>query len=696
LSFDAQHLYELLPVLYRLRDSEQGEPLKALLSVIAEQVGVVEDNLDLLYDDLFIETCADWVVPYIGDLIGYRPVHGVTPQISSRRAEVANTIGYRRRKGTAYVLGLLAQDVTGWPAHVVEYFRQLNTTQYMKHLRPANTLLDVRGWSTAEDIGTAFDHTNRSVDVRRIASGRGRYNIPNIGVFVWRLRPYSVHHGTPRKVTASTYTFHPLGLDISLFNPALTAEAIAQVSEPLNIPAPLSRRLLFDELEGRRQAIASSAPLPDTGFFGTPPPFAIFLNGVQIPSQEIQICNLSAWTLPLATKQYPVNPLDPGSSTVGMAIQAAVDPELGRIAFPAATNMAGVQVEVDFTYGFSGDYGAGPYARTDYRHSATAIHVPGKSIPAALASLGSATGIVEIDDSHSYAGDLTIVLAAGQHVTLRAADRSRPVIDGRISITLASGCAVTLDGLLVSGGITVSGKDDCSLIIAGSTILPFDGAPALSWTATGGGQLTLDHSLCGALRIDDEVAITLRDSAIDGGTFAAIAIAKTDTTACGRLDIARCTVIGGVLARETELIENSILNGVAIFSRTQSGCVRFSWLPLDSKTPRRFQCQPDSAIQKAIDAKTANNKKQPTQTEKDAIAADVKLWLTPVFTADSAKAAFLQLHRLCPEEIAGGADDGSEMGIFHDLYQPQRLSNLATRLDEYLRVDLEAGILTEN
>jgi hypothetical protein len=144
------------------------------------------------------------------------------------------------------------------------------------------------------------------------------------------------------------------------------------------------------------------------------------------------------------------------------------------------------------------------------------------------------------------------------------------------------------------------------------------------------------------------------------------------------------------------LIENSVLNGVATFARTQSGCVRFSWLPLESKTPRRFQCQPDSAIQKAIDSKTAGKKKQPTQTEKDGIAADVKLWLTPVFTADSAKAAFLQLHRLCPQEIDRGADDGSEMGIFHDLYQPQRLSNLATRLDEYLRVGLEAGILTEN
>ena len=72
MSFDTATLYELLPAIYRVRDAEQGEPVKALLTVIAEQLGVIEENLAQLYDDQFIETCAEWVVPYIGDLIGYR------------------------------------------------------------------------------------------------------------------------------------------------------------------------------------------------------------------------------------------------------------------------------------------------------------------------------------------------------------------------------------------------------------------------------------------------------------------------------------------------------------------------------------------------------------------------------------------------------------------------------------------------
>jgi len=63
-------LYELVPVIYRMRDAEQGYPLQAFLRVIAEQVITVEEDIAGLYENWFIETCQDWVVPYIGNLVG--------------------------------------------------------------------------------------------------------------------------------------------------------------------------------------------------------------------------------------------------------------------------------------------------------------------------------------------------------------------------------------------------------------------------------------------------------------------------------------------------------------------------------------------------------------------------------------------------------------------------------------------------
>src|SRR4030095_8725475 len=68
------YLYDLLPAVYRLRDELQGGPLRELLAVVAEQVNVLEDDIARLYDNWFIETCDNWVVPYLGDLVGYRQV----------------------------------------------------------------------------------------------------------------------------------------------------------------------------------------------------------------------------------------------------------------------------------------------------------------------------------------------------------------------------------------------------------------------------------------------------------------------------------------------------------------------------------------------------------------------------------------------------------------------------------------------
>ena len=160
MSFDADTLYRLLPAIHRIRDAEQSPPgaLKALLSAIADEFAVMEENLDQLYDDLFVETCADWAIPYIGDLIGYEPLHSLGATRGLARAEVAHTLALRRRKGTAAVLEQLARDVTGWNARAVEFFQLLGATQYMNHLRPQSRYApDMRQWEPLAPIGGAFD-----------------------------------------------------------------------------------------------------------------------------------------------------------------------------------------------------------------------------------------------------------------------------------------------------------------------------------------------------------------------------------------------------------------------------------------------------------------------------------------------------------------------------------------------------------
>src|SRR5215467_11762641 len=178
----ADRLYQLLPAVYRMTDVEQGESLRALLQVIAEQVNIVEDDISHLYENWFIETCDDWVVPYIGALIGYEPVHEAGEPGDPRQAqahalnkilvprrEVANVISYRRRKGTLALLEELANNVAGWPARAVEFYRLLGWTQHLNHprLRRGDST-DLHAGEMLELLSGPFTQSAHTVDVRRI------------------------------------------------------------------------------------------------------------------------------------------------------------------------------------------------------------------------------------------------------------------------------------------------------------------------------------------------------------------------------------------------------------------------------------------------------------------------------------------------------------------------------------------------
>ena len=69
MNYTRKRIYDLLPAIYRQRDIENGSPLKALVNIIAEQIKIVEDDIEGLHDNWFIETCDEWAVAYKADLI---------------------------------------------------------------------------------------------------------------------------------------------------------------------------------------------------------------------------------------------------------------------------------------------------------------------------------------------------------------------------------------------------------------------------------------------------------------------------------------------------------------------------------------------------------------------------------------------------------------------------------------------------
>ena len=319
---DPDRLYALLPAVYRQRDMENGEPLRALLQIIAEQVALVENDISRLYDNWFIETCDDWVVPYIADLIGYTPVHeagsvlvdgGTEDPLRNRilipRREVANTVANRRRKGTLALLDGLADDVAGWPARAVEFPRLLAGTQALAYPQPdAGRTLDLRDGSALDQLGGPFDMRAHTADVRR----NGRYQPNSVGLFAWRRGSYPVTLAPAFPAPDAGphgFRFSALGQDVPLHIRPVTLDEPTEFPSELEAPVPIRRRFLEERvvLDGRAHVGARES------LYGDGKSLAVYLAKADgppelVPPALIRSADLSGWRHRLEKGQVAVDP----------------------------------------------------------------------------------------------------------------------------------------------------------------------------------------------------------------------------------------------------------------------------------------------------------------------------------------------------------------------------------------------------
>jgi hypothetical protein len=701
--YTTKNLYNLLPAIYRERDAGLGNPLEAVLAVIAEQVRAVEQNIDNLYEDWFIETCYQWAVPYLGDLLGARLLNeGLGGNTIDERAYVGNTIGYRRRKGTVSMLEELSANITGWPAKVVEFFELLETTQYLNHVRPANLRTpDIRNENSLDLIGTPFDCVAHSVEVRHIDTESGRYNIPDIGIFLYRLTAFPVQNAPAYMVNDGCFKFNALGLDEPLFNnpdnPAAAKTSDFQVNQETNMPVPIRRLAFFDNVTayyssgGQEESVTVMANNPPAS-----------PNATTVSSDNVTVYDLSGWWRPPA-----------GSGLV------AVDPKLGRLTF--ASDWHPTDVHVSYWYGFSDEVGGGFYERPDPDASVVAAQLvsPGtvyrvekngpngpyqfNSLSSAISKWSTSDGqppaIFEIEDSEVYQDPLSLSLPAGISVEIRAAQGQRPVL--KMAQPLAVSAAVAAPntaraGLMVNGlvfaqtastptAVSVGPGDLGVLNLRQCTLVPAGGA-SLSLGAAGGGTttndnlvVTMDHTITGGISIDPSVSqaqLVVQSSVVDANGGTVVNGSPGIAIDCYQLTIEEATVLGGVQTFMVNLASNTIFMEPIISTRRQVGCVRFCYLPVHSRVPRPYKCQPNYPEGASISQQTS-----------------LELAVKPEFTStDYGDPGYAQLSTDGPAAIFRGADNGAEMGAFNELLQALRIDNLSSSMDEYLRFGLEAGI----
>lgn len=257
-------LYRRLPEIYRIKDQDlpekylhEGErveahQLRSYLEPVEDMFSAIHENIESLYHDFFIETSDDWVIPYIGDLLGTSHISG---DAWTLRADVADTIALRRRKGTLGAIELLAYILTKWGAHSVELMENMVWNQNLNHQRPdaggvppygrpgvgrgapiRGGTMTLRDPSVLAQLNTPFDTFAHLADVQPHETGQPRFNLPNLAIYFWRLKDHRLKVTKPlmHKVTPAAGATRVVRVNVS---PIPVNNLSAPYVGPANLPA---------------------------------------------------------------------------------------------------------------------------------------------------------------------------------------------------------------------------------------------------------------------------------------------------------------------------------------------------------------------------------------------------------------------------------------------------------------------------
>jgi hypothetical protein len=549
-------LWNLLPAIYRTLDTPTFNavgPLRELVNRIGVQAAILRRSIDRLWEDQSIESCDDWVIPYIGALVATNLVASLDAR--GQRLDVAKTIYYRRRKGTVAVLEEIAADITGWDAKIVEFFRRLGRTRHNFDppiAEPGSTPSDdltlqlaeglagnwthsqIGGWADlrnsygasqaqspfsvikASQPASAFDEYFHTADFRAGSGRSGWYNIANLGVFLWRLPSFGVNQTVPVSgsgAQSNCYTFDPTGRRIPLFAASTRPLGDTWVApQEWQLPTPIRTPLLQACLDNP-QPPPLYAQIGSDGVTLEPNSLGIFT----LPGSFYELIDVSGITA------FPEEP--------GTAHEIMVFPETG--VFEVLDPPLNGPITVRYYYGFSAPMGAGPYDRriigqTPNPTPQPQINVAGGGPALSVLSSIPPTGTVSVNDSLTY--NLPPDIPGVTQFTLIAQNPSRPVIRLTPSpppdatewvISGLANSSLVIEGILLSGGdLVLRGSFStvtltCCTLDPGNSTEPFpvsggspfaaavDGrllTPTRLWIEAEIQQLTIDRCILGPIR----------------------------------------------------------------------------------------------------------------------------------------------------------------------------------------------------
>lgn len=483
--FYAEKIWRLIPGIYRKEDAATATPgaLRAFVEVMAGQAAVERRSIDRLWADSQIDDCDEWAIPYMAELLATRLVSEQNP--AGRRADVANTISYRRRAGTLQLFAKLADDIAGWDAAASEGWKRLFRLWHELDCpaprgrvtaSPQFGLPDLRNSRLEEIQDTAWDEFSHFPDFRRLRGLNGRYNIPKVNLHIYRQSAFLVRNATPHQFDATHYTFDPSGRDIPLFKPGQPFIGDCRKGLEWEIRGPISCGLL-NEASYHPGADAAAASIgvgllavEDALFPSAAALVARAEHIAGVPLTAAQGRELLALSILEDSARFQLIPdalalaigIDPEADTLLRPelaggslsawetvspsprpwVRAVVDPARGRIWLDAAPGADDALFVPRYHYGQFAPVGAGTYSRredlalegltvlpdpvpplTDVG-PITDFDLPGT--PDATAPPGE--GLYQMPDSRTYLHRAASGMTTTDTLTIQAAEATRPYI----------------------------------------------------------------------------------------------------------------------------------------------------------------------------------------------------------------------------------------------------------------------------
>jgi hypothetical protein len=739
----AEKLWELIPPIYRHEDGIAARPgaLRALVEVLADQAAILRRSSDRLWEDQLIDFCDDWAVPYLGDLVGTRMVSALDKR--GRRADVANTIYYRRRAGTLAVLEGLVADITGWEGTAVEEFRRLVRHPHGLDPGPARTgrftgtpahgLPDLRHPRGAELSWGAWDEFHHLPDVRRNRGGLdGRHGITRLAFHLFRLLAYRVLRAVPRQLAPDgagnvRFSFDPSGRAIPLFQRHSRPDFTFAWRAALEWELPAAMRC---EVLGNAEFVVTEALiLTWLGDLVITPAQAGELRavrGIRFPNESrFRIRLAVSLTVPLGLAALHrvladalaadcgkgvLLPGPPGSGA-GDTWSVQVEAPVAGVQTPIARELtvagnltaalpspADKRLVIDaenglgwFTAGAppagllgSYCYGfSGPLGAGSYDRPGLAV-VPAAAQVSGGGPLGAPAPAAavqrEITDSLTY-GPVADLAVQGSLV-LQARNEQRPYLELAGDWTLTAtqtDSALTLDGLWIGG--------------RGPRTIHLTASPTAGWRSVTLGHLTLDPGGADA----------------DGGTIGPIFLSiearvtelVIDASILGCVTVAPAGLVEKMTVRSTIVHSTDPIGHPVALAQPDGeldvrGCTVIGQLQAHRLEASELLCTGLITIDDVQAGCIRFSAFPPGSVVPRAYRTqpldDVRALFNSLRFGDP---DYAQLSDVAPEAIARGGDNGTEIGAFHTLLSPIKLDSLRAKVDELLPFGLSPLYLTE-